>query len=58
MPSAAATVNIHCAPSEQTGQVLAQVPAGQEVTILIPGDEWSQVAWQDLTGYMMTCFIR
>ena len=51
-------VNLRAAPSEQTGQVLAQVPAGQEVTILIPGDEWSQVAWQDLTGYMMTCFIR
>jgi uncharacterized protein YgiM (DUF1202 family) len=38
--------------------VLAELNAGEEVTVLIPGDEWSKVLWEDQTGYMMSCFLK
>ena len=30
----------------------------RRVTVLIPGDEWSKVLWQDRAGYLMTCFLQ
>ena len=51
-------VNLRSAPSKATGSVLLQVPHGATVTILTPGDEWTQVKYNGYTGYMMTYFLR
>lgn len=51
-------VNFRSTPRIQAGNVLAELYSGEEVTVLVPGDEWSKVLWADLTGYMMTCFLE
>ncbi len=53
-----AFVNLRAAPNTQTGYVISQVPSGDEVTVQIPGDEWTLVSWEDQTGYMMTYFLK
>ena len=51
-------VNLRSAPSKQNGTVYEQVPSGATVTVLTPGDEWSQVKYGNTTGYMMTYFLK
>ena len=51
-------VNLRSAPSKATGSVLVQVPSGSTVTVMIPGDEWTQVRYNGVTGYMMTYFLK
>ena len=51
-------VNLRSAPSKATGRVYVQVPSGVQVTILTPGDEWCQVRYGSVVGYMMTNFLR
>ena len=51
-------VNLRSAPSKATGQVYVQVPSGATVTVLTPGDEWTQVRYGSRTGYMMTAFLK
>ena len=51
-------VNFRSTPRIASGNVLAELNAGEEVTVLIPGDEWSKVLWEDQTGYMMSCFLK
>ena len=38
--------------------VLAQVPDGSAVTVLIPGDSWVLVEWENLTGYIAVYMLR
>ena len=51
-------VNLRTAPSQISGSVAQRVPSGSTVTILTPGDEWCQVRYGSVTGYMMTYFLR
>lgn len=51
-------VNLRAAPSKATGSVTRQVPSGAVVTVLTPGDEWTQVRYGNTTGYMMTAFLK
>ena len=51
-------VNLRSSPSKTSGKVYAQVPSGAAVTVLIPGDEWTQVRYNGTTGYMMTSFLK
>lgn len=50
-------VNMRNAPSQATGAVLAKVPHGTKVTVLVPGDTWSQIKYNGRTGYMMTRYL-
>ena len=51
-------VNLRSAPSKISGKVYAQVPSGATVTVLTPGDEWTQVRYNGTVGYMMTTFLK
>ncbi len=51
-------VNLRASPNVVSGTILYKIPSGQKVTILIPGDEWSQVRYQGTDGYMMSCFLK
>lgn len=51
-------VNLRSAPSKATGSVYKRVNSGETVTVLTPGDEWTQVRYGNTTGYMMTCFLK
>ena len=51
-------VNLRSSPKKQAGNVAVQVPSGATVTVLIPGDEWTQVRYKGTVGYMMTYFLR
>lgn len=51
-------VNLRSTPQKTVGNVTYQVPSGAMVTVLTPGDEWTQVRYGGATGYMMTYFLR
>ena len=51
-------VNLRSKPSKNSGTVYLQVPSGATVTILTPGDQWTQVRYKKTTGYMMTQFLK
>jgi len=51
-------VNLRRTPAQARGNVLSRVSSGQTVTVLIPGDEWTQVRYDGQVGYMMTCFLK
>ena len=51
-------VNLRSAPSKQTGAVYMRVNSGTVVTVLTPGDEWTQVRCGNTVGYMMTSFLK
>ena len=51
-------VNLRSAPSKQSGNVYQRVYSGSTVTVLTPGDEWTQVRFGGITGYMMSCFLK
>ena len=51
-------VNLRTSPKKVSGNVKQQVPSGAVVTVLTPGDEWTQVRYGGVTGYMMTCFLK
>lgn len=51
-------VNFRSTPRILPDNVVAELSPGEEVTVLIPGDEWSKVLWQNQSGYMMTCFLN
>ena len=50
-------VNLRAAPSFDAN-VLLQVPNGQNVTVLIPGVEWTKVRYSGTTGYMVSYFLQ
>lgn len=51
-------VNLRSAPNTQTSTVYSQVPSGATVTVLTPGDAWTQVRYNGTVGYMMTSFLH
>lgn len=51
-------VNLRSAPSKSSGTVYQRVYSGAQVTVLTPGDEWTQVRYGSIVGYMMTCFLK
>lgn len=51
-------VNLRSAPSQQTGAVYQRLYSGTVVTVLTPGDEWTQVRYNGQTGYMMSVFLK
>lgn len=50
-------VNLRTVPSTVLGTVQAQVPHGEQVTVLIPGSEWVKVRWGEFEGYMAAWFL-
>ena len=51
-------VNLRSSPSKTTGKVYMKVPSGAVVTVLTPGEEWTQVRYAGTVGYMMTYFLK
>ena len=51
-------VNLRSAPSTTAGTIYTRVYSGAVVTILAPGDEWSKVQYNGVTGYMMSVFLK
>ena len=51
-------VNLRTSPRKSAGNVSVQVPHGATVTVLTPGDEWTQVRYGSKVGYMMTAFLK
>ena len=51
-------VNLRSAPSKTTGAVYQKVYSGSQVTVLTPGEEWTQVRYGNTVGYMMTAFLK
>lgn len=50
------TVNMREQPSK-AARVLAQVPVGETVDMLMDGDEWSKIIFNGQGGYMMSNFL-
>lgn len=57
-PNGGTYVNLRSTPDKQSGNVNVRVPVGQQVNVLSWGDEWSQVSYNNITGYMMTWFLK
>jgi uncharacterized protein YgiM (DUF1202 family) len=51
-------VNLRSAPSKHAGGVRVRVPHNSIVTIIAPGNEWTQVQYGKTKGYMMTYFLK
>lgn len=51
-------VNLRSSPKKVSNNIRLQVPSGAAVTVLIPGDEWTQVRYNGTVGYMMTSFLK
>ncbi|MBE5782010.1 MAG: hypothetical protein E7329_01685 [Clostridiales bacterium] len=51
-------VNLRSAPSKESGTVFQRVYSGALVTVLTPGEEWTQVRYGNVVGYMMTYFLK
>lgn len=51
-------VNLRSRPSKSSGTVYQQVYSGAKVTVVTPGDQWTQVRYGSTTGYMMTRFLK
>ena len=51
-------VNLRSAPSKQSGTIYQRLYSGAVVTVLTPGDEWTQVRYNGVTGYVMTAFLK
>lgn len=50
-------VNLRAEPS-MSGKVLDKVPHGAMVAVLVPGDTWVKVRYNNQTGYMMASFLK
>ena len=51
-------VNLRSTPSMSGNQILAHMPHGSVVTVLIPGDDWVKVNYNGYTGYAGTYFMK
>lgn len=51
-------VNLRSAPSKRSGTIYQRLYSGAVVTVLTPGDEWTQVRYNGITGYVMTAFLK
>ncbi len=41
-----------------SSNILVSIPSGQTVTLLVPGTEWSKVEYNNMTGYMLSYFLK
>ena len=46
------------AEASMDGAILAQVPHGSMVTVLVPGEAWMKVRYGELEGYMVASFLE
>lgn len=44
--------------SKSSGMLMARVPHGALVAVMIPGDTWTKVRYNGQTGYMMTSYLK
>lgn len=51
-------VNLRSMPSMVLGAVLAEVPHGAQVEVLVPSSEWVKVRYGGETGYMVAWFLQ
>lgn len=51
-------VNLREKPSKNNSAVYTRVPSGRTVTVLTPGDSWTEVSYGRYRGYMMTSFLK
>ena len=51
-------VNLRSAPNQSSSRIYDRVYSGSVVTVLSPGDVWTQVRYGSTTGYMMTQFLH
>jgi len=51
-------VNLRTAPEKTSGNINVRVPDGSQVSLLAWGQEWSQVSYNGVTGYMMSWFLK
>lgn len=51
-------VNFRSAPSVSASTVYARLYTGTPITVLTPGDQWTQVRYNGQTGYVMTQFLK
>ena len=51
-------MNLRSAPSKRSGTIYQRLYSGAVVTVLTPGDEWTQVRYNGITGYVMTAFLK
>lgn len=51
-------VNLRTSPDKNTNNVNVRVPVGATVTVLSWGQEWAQVSYGGVTGYMMVWFLK
>ncbi len=57
-PNGSTYVNLRSSPDKTSNNINVRVPVGAQVDILSWGDEWSQVRYNNTTGYMMTWFLK
>lgn len=50
-------VNLRGAASTSTGQILARVPSGEQVTLFDDNGIWSYIQWNSIEGYMQSKFL-
>ena len=55
--SNASTLNLREGPSTDTG-IIAQIPKGTTIVVTEYGDPWCAVRWGELTGYVMTKYLK
>lgn len=51
-------VNFRSAPSVSASTVYARLYTGTPITVLTPGDQWTQIRYNGQTGYVMTQFLK
>ena len=51
-------VNFRSAPSLTGSTVYDRLYTGTPITVLTPGDQWTQVRYNGRTGYVMTQFLK
>jgi len=57
-PNGGTYVNLRSSPDKKSGNIDVRVPVGAQVNVLSWGDEWSQVCYNNINGYMMTWFLK
>lgn len=51
-------VNFRSAPSVSASTVYARLYTGTPITVLTPGEQWTQIRYNGQTGYVMTQFLK
>lgn len=51
-------VNLRTSPGMSGNRVLARMPHGATVTVLVPGDSWVKVRYNGSTGYAVEYFLK